>query len=39
MNCFFEADDHDAYAMELKKLFNVKDESSWDTYVFPFKKD
>jgi hypothetical protein len=36
---FFEADGHDAYAMELKNLFDVKCEDSCDTYVFLSKKD
>ena len=33
-NIYFEADDCDEFAMELKKLFNIGDGVTWDTYVY-----
>ena len=33
-NICFEADDCDEFAMELKKLFNIDDNITWDTYIY-----
>lgn len=33
-NIYFEADDCDEFAMELKKLFNIDDNITWDTYIY-----
>ena len=33
-NICFEADDCDEFAMELKKLFNIDDNFTWDTYIY-----
>ena len=33
-NIYFEADDCDEFAMELKKLFNIADDVTWDIYIY-----
>lgn len=33
-NIYFEADDCDEFAMELKKLFNIGNDVTWDTYIY-----
>ena len=36
-NIHLEADDCDEFAMELKKLFNIGDDFTWDTYIYKGK--
>ena len=36
-NICFEADDCDEFAMELKKLFNIGYDVTWDTYIYKGK--